>query len=745
MIQDKLDLLNTMQKKAVLKTEGPLLLLAGAGSGKTKVITHRIAYMIENGISPFNILAITFTNKAAKEMKERVTKVCEDGKYVWVSTFHSACVRILRSKIEKMGYDRNFTIYDSDDSEKLVKEIYKRFNINDKLLPIKRALSEIGKLKDELIMAKDFAKTTKDDFRMLKISEIYTEYEKMLKKNNALDFDDLIFKTVQLFIKFPEILNEYQEKFQYIMVDEYQDTNIAQYNLIKLLSAKYKNICVVGDDDQSIYGWRGANIKNIFNFEKDFKNVEIIKLEQNYRSTKIILNSANQVIKNNFGRKEKQLWTDNPTGERIKFFRATSDLEEAKFISSEVKRGIENNLKYSDFAVLYRNNSLSRIIEESFVKNSIPYKLFGGLSFYNRKEIKDIIGYLKVLFNPDDDIYLKRIINVPKRGIGDVTIDKISAFSQENNISLFDTIINISNINELKLRGLSKLNNFIELIYDLKQKADTIPVSELISEILAKTDYINQLKEDTKENVFSRIDNIQELINKAVEFENTSQDKSLQAFLSEISLVADIDNLSQDSNTVTLMTIHSSKGLEFPTVFIMGFEENIFPSYRSVIDSNKNSLEEERRLCYVGMTRAKKQLYITCSQNRPYSGMYMSNEISRFFREIPKQCVDVKSTMSFKNLDEFKTSKTNNSKKASNKRDVYISYYTLNNLKKTSDTAEKIDIDFEVGDKIKLTRYGIGKVEKITPMGNDYEVVVKFEKHGIKKIMAGLSKPKKIG
>ncbi len=741
MITEKLQTLNPMQKKAVLKTDGPILILAGAGSGKTRVLTHRIAYLIDAlNVNAFNILALTFTNKAAKEMKQRVCEITQSGSDVWVSTFHSTCVRILRRDIQNLGYTNQFTIYDADDSEKLIKEILKTLQLDEKMFSPKSVMAEIGKQKDNLITPDVFLETA-DNFRLKKIAEIYKIYQSRLKANNSLDFDDLIFKTVELFSKNADILDKYQQRFKYIMVDEYQDTNTSQYKLIKLLSSKHKNICVVGDDDQSIYGWRGANIRNILDFEKDFKNAEVIKLEQNYRSTKVILNAANMVIKNNFGRKSKSLWTENIDGDKIICRCLDSDLEEAKFISEKINEKVKSNTaNYGDFAVLYRNNALSRVIEERLVLSSIPYRLFGAQNFYSRKEIKDILAYLKVIYNPHDDIAIKRIINVPKRGIGDSSIEKVNAYAEKNSISFMEALSQANEISELKSRS-KKLFSFYSLIKDLSELSEEISVSQLLNAVLDKTNYISEFAEESKSDISGRIDNIQELINKAVEYEQNNEDASLSGFLEEISLVADIDNLNNDENRVVLMTLHSSKGLEFDYVFMAGFEEGIFPSFRSILEGEPNIMEEERRLCYVGITRAKKQLYISYAKTRLQHGKYVYNTASRFLKEIPKDYLDLSENVS----------KTENISspvkitKAENKFKPKKTYSGLkNNYAANIPSPKNIVLDFNIGDKVRQMKYGIGTVKKISPAGADYEVTVEFEKVGEKKVMAMLAKLKKL-
>lgn len=746
-ILEKINSLNDSQKEAVLKTEGPLLLLAGAGSGKTRVLTHRIAYLIQKGVSPFNILAITFTNKAAREMRERVENITNLGKEVWVSTFHSTCVKILRRDIHKIGYTNQFTIYDAEDSEKVIKEICKEFKINDEILPPKSIIFEISNQKDKLIDATTYSQNV-NDFRKKMIADVYIAYENRLKSNNALDFDDIILKTVQLFASNIDVLEKYQERFKYIMVDEYQDTSTCQYTLIKLLANKYQNICVVGDDDQSIYGWRGADINNILNFEKDFENTTVIKLEQNYRSTKIILNTANEVIKNNFGRKDKTLWTQNIDGELITYNKCNSDKEEASFIAKTIMENFnKNNRAYKDFAILYRTNNLSRLVEECLVKNSIPYKLYGGVNFYGRKEIKDVISYLKVLVNPNDDISLKRIINIPKRGIGETTINKINEYAVKNNISFFAALNELDNIN-ISSKTINSLLKFLNIILELMELDKNQNMADFIENVLEKTLYIEELKKEGTDEALNRIENITELINKAIEFEENFDNKNpadyddyqqtkLSKFLEDIALVADIDSMENSENVVTLMTLHSSKGLEFPIVFIIGFEEGIFPSYRAITSPNFSEVEEERRLLYVGITRAKEQLFITSTKTRLRNGRFVNNAVSSFFKEIPKKFLNIipqKEKNNNKLTENISVDKNKTTKYKPN-----IPY-----LKKDIPIPKNITIDFKIGDTIKHFKFGNGTVLEIEPAGADFEVKVDFENFGIKKVMANLSKLKKV-
>ncbi|MFV0503304.1 MAG: ATP-dependent helicase [Lachnospirales bacterium] len=729
---DLLEGLNEKQKEGVLAMDGPVLLLAGAGSGKTRVLTHRIAYMIENGVSPYNILAITFTNKAAKEMKERVGRVTSEGGNVWVATFHSTCVRILRREIDLIGFNTNFTIYDTDDSKRLLKECLKELNIDEKQFPVNTVLSAIGSAKDELLSPKQYQKNVGNDYMGEVCGRVYELYQQKLGNNNALDFNDLIYYTIEVFTTNPQVLEGYQDRFKYIMVDEYQDTNYAQYQLVRLLSAKYKNLCVVGDDDQSIYGWRGANIDNILNFEKDFQDTVVIKLEQNYRSTQIILNSANMVIKNNIGRKRKTLWTSQDQGEKIKFMQANTDYEEGMFIGETIKRSVNEGKAYSDFAILYRTNSQSRQIEDQLVKLGMPYKLLGGTRFYERKEIKDVLAYLRLLHNNFDEIALKRIINIPKRGIGAATLGRLVEYSLALNISLYDALKDIEYID---LGSKKKtVADFANTIFYLRKYADSHTIDELIIELLEKINYKDYCN---LEGIFEgqkRMENINEFVTKASEFSLISEDNSLGAFLEDIALVADIDNYEESDDAVVLMTLHSSKGLEFDTVFIAGFEDGLFPSYRSIDSGEDKELEEERRLCYVGITRAEKNLYITCCQSRMQFNNIRRYPISRFFKEIPAEMIE--------DLSASKISRISIEPIVQTKDDYKSNVNRLKEYMKKNHTAKKID--FEIGDKIRQMKYGVGTVVDINDGGADFEVTIDFEKYGRKKLMAKLSKLKKM-
>ncbi len=721
MLQEMINKLNPMQKQAVLTTEGPLLLLAGAGSGKTRVLTHRIAYLIEKGVRPFNILAITFTNKAAREMKERVAAISPQGDEVWVSTFHSTCVRLLRREIDKIGYTNQFSIYDADDSERLIKNILKEMNVSDKQYPVKAVISEIGSLKDNLIKPDEFMSMVEKDFRKKKIAEVYQIYQKRLADNNALDFDDLIFKTVDLFKQRPDVLEKYQERFKYILVDEYQDTNTSQYMLVKMLAAKYNNLCVVGDDDQSIYGWRGANIRNILDFEKDFPSAQVIKLEQNYRSTQIILDAANTVIRHNQNRKTKKLWTEQDGGEKIRYYHGTNDYDEARYICEEIQKGKKNGGNYSDFAILYRNNALSRVLEEQLVRNAIPYRLFGGTRFYDRKEIKDILAYLKIIYNPSDDIAIRRIINVPKRGIGDTSVTRIAAYAAENDMSFFMALCDCNAVPGLTARTYNSLVDFCSMLNDFKADAQEMTVSQIINEVLERTGYCDSLRLENTTEAEGRLENLSELINKASDYEaQNPEDPSLGGFLQEVSLVADVDAFTEDQDTVVLMTLHSSKGLEFPTVFIAGFEETIFPGYRAFMAGPESSeMEEERRLCYVGITRAKEKLYLTSAQARLQHGQRVYNRPSRFLKEIPPTFIlENKPVVPKEVVDKSFGNDT---------------YKLKTNFTTKKETTGSFEIDFEVGDTVKHLKFGKGKITAINGEGEDTEMSVEFERLGTRK------------
>ena len=639
------DTLNEPQKEAVLHTEGPLLILAGAGSGKTRVLTHRIAYLIEEqGVNPWNILAITFTNKAAGEMRQRVDSLVGFGsESIWVSTFHSACVRILRRYIDRLGYDNRFTIYDTDDQKTLMKEVCRKVDLDTKRFKERMLLSVISSAKNEMILPDEFELNAGGDFAQLQIAKAYREYEAQLRSNNALDFDDLLVRTVQLLDTQTDVRESYQEQFRYIMVDEYQDTNTVQFKLVSLLAGKYRNLCVVGDDDQSIYKFRGANIRNILDFEKEFPDARVIKLEQNYRSTENILNAANGVIRNNKGRKDKTLWTDNGEGEKITLRQFDTGYDEAEFIAEDIRKSISEGAAYNDSAILYRANAQSRLFEEKFVAMNIPYKIVGGINFYARREIKDILAYLKTIDNGKDDLAVRRIINVPKRGIGLTTINRIQESASEREIGFYEALLTPELIAGVG-RSASKLDSFAALIEYFKGQAERESLTDLLNEVIEKTGYIENLDADNPEDAEARIQNIDELVSKAAAYEEDCADRdeaaTLSGFLEEVALVADIDSLDEDQDYVVLMTLHSAKGLEFPRVYLAGLEDGLFPSYMTITGDDPEELEEERRLCYVGITRAEQKLTLTCARKRMVRGDIQYNKMSRFIREIPMELLE---------------------------------------------------------------------------------------------------------
>lgn len=636
------DTLNEQQKAAVMHTQGPLLLLAGAGSGKTRVLTHRAAYLIdEEGVDPWNILAITFTNKAAGEMRERVNQIVGDGAdRIWVSTFHSTCVRILRRYIDRLGYDTNFTIYDTDDQRGIMKEVCKKLQIDTKQLKERTILGAISSAKDELIDPLQYEKQNGFDYNGSRIAKAYREYQATLKKNNALDFDDLIVKTVELFRADAQVLDSYQNRFRYIMVDEYQDTNTAQFELIRLLAGKYRNLCVVGDDDQSIYKFRGANIRNILDFEKVYPEAKVIKLEQNYRSTQVVLDAANAVIRNNTRRKNKALWTDKKEGSRIHFRPFDNAYEEAEFIASDVAKKHRNeDVRYGDCAVLYRTNAQARMLEERFIMEGIPYDVIGGTNFYARREIKDILAYLKTIDNGRDDVAVKRIINIPKRGIGATTIVRVQEYADARNISFYDALREADQIMTIG-RSASKLQPFVMMIQAFRSKLEFFTLEELIKDVIETTGYVKELEASDDEDAADRIENIDELVSKVVSYEETHEEPSLSEFLEEVALVADIDRAEEGDDRVLLMTLHSAKGLEFPHVYLAGMEDGVFPSYMTIMSDDPMDIEEERRLAYVGITRAKDDLTLTCAKQRMLRGETQYNPVSRFVKEIPPELLD---------------------------------------------------------------------------------------------------------
>ena len=735
-----LELLNREQQEAVLHVDGPLLILAGAGSGKTRVLTYRIAHLIDKcGVNAWNILAITFTNKAAGEMRERVDKIVGYGsESIWVSTFHSTCVRILRRYIDRLGYDTNFTIYDTEDQKTVMKSVCQKLQLDSKLYKERMLLNVISHAKDEYISPNEFLLEAKGDFRQEKIAQAYVEYQKELKKNNALDFDDLLVKTVELFQGCPDVLEYYQNRFRYIMVDEYQDTNTVQFKFISTLARQYRNLCVVGDDDQSIYKFRGANIRNILDFEKVFPDAKVVKLEQNYRSTQNILNAANGVIANNRGRKEKALWTENEQGEPILFQQFQNGYEEAEYVSGEISKKVrKGEAEYQDFAVLYRTNAQSRLFEEKFLYANIPYKIVGGVNFYSRKEIKDILAYLKTIDNGKDDLAVRRIINVPKRGIGNVTLAKVQAYADSRDISFFEALEEAGEIPGLGKAAL-KIQPFVHLIHEMRLSLADMSMQDLIQAILDKTGYAEDLKNEDTDESEARLENIDEFINKAVTYEEGAEEPNLSGFLEEVALVADIDSVEDGDNRVLLMTLHSAKGLEFPYVYLAGMEDGLFPSYMSIAaDDPTEEIEEERRLCYVGITRAMKELTITCARCRMVRGETQYNNVSRFVREIPSELLARKSVMP---REPKKPEVPQNTSYQKAKEAFRTKTFDPQQFKVVK--ADKLD--YTVGDQVSHVKFGKGTVLEITEGGRDYEVKVDFERFGVKKMFASFAKLKKV-
>ena len=737
------DTLNEQQREAVFHTEGPLLILAGAGSGKTRVLTHRIAYLIEEQqVNPWNILAITFTNKAAGEMRERVDKLVGYGsESIWVSTFHSMCVRILRRHIDLLGYDTNFTIYDSDDQKTLMREVCKLLQVDTKMFRERALLSEISKAKDELVTPQEYRMRAEGDYSRKKIAEVYEEYEKQLRSNNALDFDDLLFKTVQLFQTQKDVLEYYQERFRYIMVDEYQDTNTVQFELIRLLASKYRNLCVVGDDDQSIYKFRGANIKNILDFEHVFDDTKVIKLEQNYRSTQNILNAANEVIANNQGRKAKRLWTENPEGDLIDLRQFQSGFEEAEYVAGEITRGVRTEgKKYRDYAILYRTNAQSRLFEEKLLLANVPYKIVGGVNFYARREIKDLLAYLRVIENPEDDLAVLRIINVPRRGIGAATINKVQDWEAEQGIRFYDALLEAEYVPGL-MRSLNKIKSFTSFLQVLRAKADYLSVKELLNEIIEETGYVADLQAEGTEEAAARIENIDELISKIADYEESAEQPSLGGFLQEVALVSDIDSVDEESDYVLLMTLHSAKGLEFPNVFLAGMEDGIFPSYMTITGDDPSELEEERRLCYVGITRAMQHLTLTCARQRMIRGEVQYNKMSRFVKEIPRELISLERE---RGEIEDRKPKMDIPTRGSVYAAMKQAFREKPQQAKTFSAQKATKLDYEIGDTVRHIKFGVGIVTDIVDGGRDYEVTVNFDQAGTKKMFASFAKLKKL-
>lgn len=764
-----LDALNEPQRQAVMATDGPLLILAGAGSGKTRVLTHRTAYLIEEcGVNPYNIMAITFTNKAAGEMRERIDQMVGYGsESIWVCTFHSTCVRILRRYIDRLGFGTNFTIYDSDDQKTLMKDICKRLEIDTKMYKEKMFLSAISSAKDELIDPIEFETRAAGDYVKRKQAQVYREYQQALKQNNALDFDDLIMKTVELFKLDKEVLASYQDRFRYIMVDEYQDTNTAQFELIRLLALKYQNLCVVGDDDQSIYKFRGANIYNILNFEHHFPDATVIKLEQNYRSTQNILDAANAVIANNQGRKEKRLWTDNGAGDKITFEQLDTAAEEADFVARDIARRVrKGEYQYKDCAILYRTNAQSRLFEERFITANIPYKIFGGVNFYARKEVKDLLAYLKTIDNGQDDLAVRRIINIPKRGIGAASINKVALYAQEQEISFYDALCVAEQVPGLG-KAAAKIRPFVLFIQSMKAKAKLLSVTDLLQEVIETTGYVRELEAEGTDEAEARIENIDELISKAVDYAEVEEAPTLNGFLENVALVADIDSFDENSDYVVLMTLHSAKGLEFPNVYLAGLEDGLFPSYMSITSDNSQAeIEEERRLAYVGITRAKKNLTITSARVRMVRGQTQYGKVSRFVREIPPKLLSREIYEPKPKEESIEQSAFQKARKAFRTvpsyggsgygKEVGEGYgSTFHSSKATKPVYTKVEnqrdfgsaggtLSYQVGDRVRHIKFGDGEVMAIVSGGRDYEVTVDFDKAGTKKMFASFAKLKKV-
>ena len=764
------DKLNEPQREAVYHTDGPLLILAGAGSGKTRVLTHRIAYLIgERGVNPWNILAITFTNKAAEEMRQRVDKLVGFGaESVWVSTFHSACVRILRRFIDRLGYENHFTIYDTDDQKTLIKEVCRKVDVDTKVFKERSLLSAISSAKNEMILPDEFELNAGGDFAKMKIAKVYREYEAQMRANNALDFDDLLVKTVQLLQTQPDVLESYQERFRYIMVDEYQDTNTVQFQLVSLLAGKYKNLCVVGDDDQSIYKFRGANIRNILDFEHEFPDAKVIKLEQNYRSTGNILNAANSVIANNRGRKEKSLWTENGEGELIRLRQFDTAFDEADFIGEDIKSAVRQGGSYNDSAVLYRTNAQSRLLEEKFIAMNIPYKIVGGVNFYARREIKDLLAYLKTIDNGRDDVAVRRIINVPKRGIGLTTINRIQESATERGIGFYEALLAPGLIAGVG-RSATKLDSFAALIEYFKTLAEEMNITDLLQEVIEKTGYIESLENEEKEEAKTRKENIDELISKAATYEESCQDKdekaTLSGFLEEVALVADIDSLDEDQEYVVLMTLHSAKGLEFPRVYLAGMEDGLFPGYMSINAGDREELEEERRLCYVGITRAEQELTLTSARRRMVHGETQYNPMSRFVKEIPRELLDTGNKKFTQETEMPAQQNTYARAREAFRAQAFAGALggmtpvknqgvgkpltgsqALASLQKGSQLAAGGNgpLGYEVGDRVRHVKFGEGTVTDIKEGGRDHEVTIEFDSVGTRKMFAKFAKLVKV-
>ena len=735
----KYDALNPQQYQAVCHYEGPLLILAGAGSGKTRVLTHRVAWLIEEkNVNPWNIMAITFTNKAAGEMRDRVEAMLGGALGgVWVATFHSTCVRILRRYIDRIGFENNFTIYDSEDQKSVIKEICKRLQIDTKLYRERFFMAEISAAKDEMLSPTDYALKAQGDQRMQKVAEVYKEYQRQLFDNNALDFDDLICRTVELFQSCPEVLDQYQERFKFIMVDEYQDTNTAQFKLVSLLAAKYRNLCVVGDDDQSIYKFRGANIGNILNFEQFFPDAEVIRLEQNYRSTQNILNAANAVISHNKGRKEKTLWTDNGDGEKIRFRQFMNSFEEAEYVAGMISQKVgAGKWKYGDCAILYRTNAQSRMFEEKFLYANVPYKIVGGVNFYSRKEIKDVIAYLKTIANGKDDLAVRRIINVPKRGIGATTISRVQDYASEHGASFYDALRVAEMIPGIG-KSVGKLQAFVQMIQVLRTKQEFYKVKMLIEDILEQTGYMKELQAEGTDEALDRMANVDELLNKAAVYDEKTENPTLDGFLEEVALVADIDNLEEDADHVVMMTLHSAKGLEFPVVFMVGMEDGVFPSYISISSEDESELEEERRLCYVGITRARTNLFLTSAKQRMVRGEIHYNRVSRFVDDIPEEFMAENERAKIPQKEKKELPET---KAHAAYRQMRENFKTKIMAQQQFEVKKSDGLSYNVGDRVRHIKFGNGTVMNIAEGGRDYEVTVNFDRVGVKKMFASFAK-----
>lgn len=739
------DTLNEQQKKGVFTADGPVLLLAGAGSGKTRVLTHRIAYLIEEmGVNPWNILAITFTNKAAGEMKERVEDIVGFGDSIWVSTFHSTCVKILHRYIDRLGYDNNFTIYDTDDQKSVMKDICKRLQIDTKMMKERSFLSAISSAKNELITPNEYSLNTMGDYKKQKIAQVYQEYQKVLKKNNALDFDDLIMQTVELFKSCPDVLEYYQKRFLYILVDEYQDTNTAQFELIRLLADRHHNLCVVGDDDQSIYKFRGANIRNILDFEKVYPEAVVIRLEQNYRSTQNVLDAANAVISHNQSRKEKSLWTDKGEGNRIHFRIFDTAYEEAEFVADDIAhKKREGAADYGECAVLFRTNAQARIIEERFVVEGIPYDVVGGVNFYARREIKDLLAYLKTIDNGKDDLAVKRIINIPKRGIGATTIARVQDYADMRDISFYEALQEADQIMTIG-KSAAKLTPFVTMIQVFRSKLSVYGLTELVRDIIETTGYIQNLEAENDEDAESRIENIDEFISKVVSYEEMHDEPTLRDFLEEVALVADIDKVGEDNNKVLLMTLHSAKGLEFEHVYLAGMEDGVFPSYMTIATDDPEEIEEERRLAYVGITRAKSDLTLSYARQRMIRGETQFNAISRFVKEIPEGLMDNRPP-----APKYKPIAASAPRRTAAENKPYIAGGGLGSLSAMGITrgtaaAAGTKPEYDAGDRVRHIKYGEGTVTDMEAGPRDYKVTVDFDEAGQKIMYAAFAKLLKI-